>query len=47
LDFAAAHNFTLVSTDGDFEGLLSQIAGAKVVILRSCDYPTEVAAEVL
>ena len=31
----------------DFERLLSQIPGAKVVILRSCDYPTDVAAEVL
>jgi predicted nuclease of predicted toxin-antitoxin system len=47
LDYAAAHGFILVSTDGDFERLLSQIPGAKVVILRSCDYPTGVAAEVL
>jgi predicted nuclease of predicted toxin-antitoxin system len=47
LDYAAAHGFTLVSTDSDFEGLLSHIPGAKVVILRSCDYPTEVAARVL
>jgi predicted nuclease of predicted toxin-antitoxin system len=47
LEYAAAHDFILVSTDGDFEGLLRQIPGAKVVILRSCDYPTGVAAEVL
>jgi predicted nuclease of predicted toxin-antitoxin system len=47
LDYAAVHNFILVSTDSDFERLLSQIPGAKVVILRSCDYPTKVAAEVL
>jgi predicted nuclease of predicted toxin-antitoxin system len=47
LDYAAAHDFILVSTDSDFERLLSQIPGAKVVILRSCDYPTGVAAEVL
>jgi len=47
LDYAAAHGFILVSTDSDFERLLSQIPGAKVVILRSCDYPTDVAAEVL
>ena len=46
LDYAAAHGCILVSTDGDFEGLLRQIPGAKVVILRSCDYPTGVAAEV-
>jgi hypothetical protein len=30
-----------------FEGLVRQIPGAKVVILRSCDYPTEAAARVL
>jgi predicted nuclease of predicted toxin-antitoxin system len=47
LDYAAAHEFILVSTDSDFERLLTQVPGAKVVILRSCDYPTEVAAEVL
>jgi predicted nuclease of predicted toxin-antitoxin system len=47
LDYAAAHNFILVSTDSDFERLLRQVPGAKVVILRSCDYPTDVAAEVL
>jgi predicted nuclease of predicted toxin-antitoxin system len=47
LDFAAAHDFVLVSTDRDFERLVMQIPGAKVVILRSCDYPTDVAAEVL
>jgi len=47
LDYAATHDFILVSTDSDFEGLVSQIPGAKVVILRSCDYPTDVAAEVL
>jgi predicted nuclease of predicted toxin-antitoxin system len=47
LEYATAHDFILVSTDGDFEGLLSHIPGAKVVILRSCDYPTDVAAEVL
>jgi predicted nuclease of predicted toxin-antitoxin system len=47
LDYAAAHDFILVSTDSDFERLLRQVPGARVVILRSCDYPTEVAAEVL
>jgi len=47
LDYAAAHDFILVSTDSDFENLLRQIPGAKVVILRSCDYTTDVAAEVL
>jgi hypothetical protein len=26
---------------------LSEIPGAKVVILRACDYPTEVAAELI
>ena len=47
LDYAAAHDFILVSTDSDFERLLTQIPGANVVILRSCNYPTDVAAEVL
>ena len=47
LEYASAANFILVSTDSDFEGLLSRVPGAKVVILRSCNYPTEVAAEVL
>ncbi len=47
LDYAAAHGFILVSTDSDFERLLQQFSGAKVVILRSCDYPTEIAADVL
>ncbi|MGO9259043.1 MAG: DUF5615 family PIN-like protein [Bryobacteraceae bacterium] len=47
LDYAAAHDFILVSTDSDFESLARQIPGAKVVILRSCDYPTDVAAGVL
>jgi predicted nuclease of predicted toxin-antitoxin system len=47
LDYAMAHDLILVSTDSDFEVLLKQVPTAKVVILRSCDYPTDVAAEVL
>ena len=47
LEYAAAHDFVLVSTDSDFERLLNQFPGAKVVILRSCDYPTGIAADVL
>ena len=47
LEHAAAHDFVLISTDSDFERLLGQIPGAKVVILRSCDYPTDVAAGVI
>ena len=47
LEYASARNFILVSTDSDFEGLLIGRPGASVVILRSCNYPTEVAAEVL
>ncbi len=31
----------------DFERLLKQFPAAKVVILRSCDYPTEIAENVL
>ncbi|MBL8218897.1 MAG: DUF5615 family PIN-like protein [Bryobacterales bacterium] len=40
LEYAATHDFVLVSTDSDFEHLLKEFPGAKVVILRSCDYPT-------
>ncbi|MGA3259390.1 MAG: DUF5615 family PIN-like protein [Bryobacteraceae bacterium] len=47
LEYAAAHGFILVSTDSDFEPLARQIPDAKVVVLRSCDYPTNVAAAVL
>jgi predicted nuclease of predicted toxin-antitoxin system len=47
LEYAAAHGFILVSTDSDFERLLRQIPGAKGIILRSCDYPTDIAADVL
>jgi predicted nuclease of predicted toxin-antitoxin system len=47
LDYAAAGNFILVSTDNDFERLLGRSSDANVVILRACNYPTEVAAEVL
>jgi len=47
LEYAVAGGFVLVSTDRDFERLLGRFNGAKIVILRSCDYPTEVAAEVL
>lgn len=47
LEYAAAHDFVLVSTDGDFERLVKQFPGARVVILRSCNYPTETAADVL
>src|SRR5437867_12384505 len=47
LDYAAAGDFVLVSTDSDFEGLYKQISGARVVILRSCNYPTDLAAEVI
>jgi predicted nuclease of predicted toxin-antitoxin system len=37
LDYAATHDFILVSTDSDFERLLKQVPDAKVVILRSRD----------
>ncbi|MGA3026429.1 MAG: DUF5615 family PIN-like protein [Bryobacteraceae bacterium] len=47
LEYAVDHNLILVSTDGDFERLSKQVPGARIVILRSCDYPTDVAAGVL
>jgi predicted nuclease of predicted toxin-antitoxin system len=47
LEYASNGGFVLVSTDSDFEHLVSRFNGANVVILRSCNYPTAVAAEVL
>ena len=47
LEYACVGGFVLVSTDRDFELLVAGISGANVVILRSCNYPTGVAAEVL
>ncbi len=47
LDYAASGGFILVSTDADFERLSRTSPGAKIVILRSCNYPTGVAAQVL
>jgi predicted nuclease of predicted toxin-antitoxin system len=47
LDYAAAHDFILVSTDNDFESLMAHVPEAKVVILRSCNYPTDVTSGVL
>jgi predicted nuclease of predicted toxin-antitoxin system len=32
LDYAAAHDFVLVSTDSDFKRLLKQVPGSKVII---------------
>jgi len=47
LEYACTGGFVLVSTDSDFERLLSRFSSVNVVILRSCNYPTEVAADVL
>jgi predicted nuclease of predicted toxin-antitoxin system len=47
LKYATAGGYVLVSTDSDFASLVGRFSNAKVVILRSCDYPTEVAAAVL
>jgi predicted nuclease of predicted toxin-antitoxin system len=41
------HEFILVSTDSDFQSLVRHVPEARIVILRSCDYPTDVAAAVL
>ena len=40
LEYAVVHGFVLVSTDSDFESLVGNISGAKLVIIRPCDYPT-------
>lgn len=47
LEYAATHDFVLVTTGSDFELLSERFPGAKVVILHSCDYPTEIPADVL
>ena len=47
LEYASAGGFVLVTTDSDFERLLSTFSAANVVILGSCNYPTEVAGAVL
>ena len=47
LEYAIACNFVLVTTDSDFESLAIPYVGARVVILRKCNYPTLVAADVL
>ena len=47
LEYAREGGFVLVTTDSDFESLLTRVRGARVVILRSCDYPTVIAEEVL
>jgi predicted nuclease of predicted toxin-antitoxin system len=47
LKYAAEWDFVLVSTDRDFAVLVKDFPGAKVAILRSCDYPTDLAAAVL
>jgi len=47
LEYAVTGDFILVSTDSDFKQLIRQTPGAKVVILNSCNYPTNTAAEVL
>ncbi len=47
LEYACEGGFVLVTTDSDFAGLLSRIPDANVVVLRSCDYPTAVSADVI
>jgi predicted nuclease of predicted toxin-antitoxin system len=47
LEYASANGFVHVSTDSDFASLVGRVGDSKVVILRSYNYPTEVAAAVL
>ncbi len=47
LQYASSGGFVLVSTDSDFERLVSKVEDSNVVVLRSCNYPTETAAGVL
>lgn len=47
LEYACTRGFVLITTDSDFERLLSRFSGANVGILSSCNYPTEVASDML
>lgn len=47
LSHAVEKGFVLVTTDSDFVSLVSRYAVARIVVLRACNYPTEVAGEVL
>lgn len=47
LNYAGKRGFVLVTTDSDFETLMAKFQGPGVVILRSCNYPTPIAAGVL
>jgi len=47
LEYACAGGFVLVTTDSDFERLLSRFSGATIVILTSRNYPTEIASDVI
>lgn len=47
LDYAGKRGFILVTTDSDFETLVTKFQDAGVVILRSCNCPTPIAAGVL
>ena len=42
LEYACAGGFVLITTDSDFERVVSRFSGANVVILRSYNYPAEV-----
>ncbi len=47
-DFARQQGFTIVSADADFYQLASTLGPPpKVVLLRGCDYPTQVAERLL
>ncbi len=46
LEYAALNGFVLVSPTAILNLLLKQVPHAKVVIRRSCDYPTEIPADV-
>ena len=47
LTYAVSGNFVLITTDSDFQRLVPRFVDPRVVVLRSCNYPTAVAAEVL
>lgn len=47
LEYTMSEGLILVTTDSDFETLAPKYPDAHIVVLRECNYPTVIAAEVL
>lgn len=47
LEYAVQNGFILVTTDSDFEALANAFPSALIVVLKSCNYPTATAIDLL